>query len=214
MMDAVEHDPFAAGLALGEALRRTAADGFAFVPRALEHGFLLRLHREIEPAPFQRAEETVGQVRQEIEACNLPGDLRGYPVVDELRGALEAAARASGIRGLRTWRPGDVAVQRYRTGSVGITSHRDGRRFRRLVAVVTTEGSAGFAVRRERHGEVLDRWEAGPGSLVLLRGPGLAGNRDGRPFHEVSGPHEGVRYSIGFRMEAARPRGGGPSGPR
>ena len=213
-MHAVEHDPFVTGLDLGEAFRRTAADGFSFVPGALEHGFLLRLHRDIESAPFEPAEERVGQVRQEIEACTLPGDLRGYPAVEELRGALQAAARASGIRGLRTWRPGDVAVQRYRPGSVGITSHRDGKRFRRLVAVVTTEGSAGFAVRRERYGEVLERWNAGPGSLVLLRGPGLAGTGDGRPFHEVSGPREGVRYSVGFRMEAARPRGGAPSGPR
>lgn len=195
----------------------TASEGFAFVPGALVESFRLRLHGEVEAAPFEPAPGSVGQVRQETEACTLPPDLEGYPGVAELREILMAMARRSGVRGLRTWRPDDVAAQRYRPGSMGITSHRDGRRFRRLVAVFTTAGAARFAVRAERHGNVVAGWEAGPGSLVLLRGPGLAGARDGRPFHEVSGPHEGVRYSVGFRMEAATwpgAEGRRPSGPR
>jgi alkylated DNA repair dioxygenase AlkB len=199
----VSPDPFAPGNDLPDALRRTAAEGFAFVPAALDDGFRRRLQREVLAAPFAPAPETVGQVRQETEACTLPRALEGYPAVAELREALTTTARASRVRGLRTWRPDDVALQRYHAGSVGITSHRDGKRFRRLVAVVTVAGRAGFAVRRERHGEVIARWEAGPGGLILLRGPGLAGARDGRPFHEVSGPLEGVRYSVGFRMEVA-----------
>jgi alkylated DNA repair dioxygenase AlkB len=213
----VSPDPLASGIDLTEAFERTAAEGFAFVPAALNHGFRRRLHREIRGAPFVPAPETVGQVHQETEACTLSRALEGYPVVAELREALTAAARASRVRGLRTWRPDDVAVQRYHAGSMGITSHRDGKRFRRLVAVVTIAGTAAFTVRRERHGDVMAHWEAGPGSLVLLRGPGLAGARDGRPFHEVSGPLEGVRYSVGFRMERATwPGAAGlhPSGPR
>jgi hypothetical protein len=213
----VSHDPFTAGFDLRGAFRRTASEGFAFIPGALDAPFRRRLHREVQAALFEPAPGSVGQVRQEIETCTLPRDLEGYPEVAELREALMATARGSGVRGLLTWRPDDIAVQRYRPGSLGITSHRDGKRFRRLIAVLTAAGSAGFAVRTERHGEVVAGWEAGPGSLVLLRGPGLAGVRDGRLFHEVSGPREGVRYSVGFRMEVATgpgAEGRRPSGPR
>jgi hypothetical protein len=37
-----------------------------------------------------------------------------------------------------------------------------------------------------------------------LRGPGLRGLEDGRPFHAVRGPAAGQRYSLTFRMNAGR----------
>ena len=194
-------EPFRRSADLGAALRRVVEDGAAHVPRLLSEPFRRRLQEEIESLPMEPAPEAVGEVRQETETWDLPAGEAPPPAVEALRRSLVRVVRASALRGLRTWRPNDVAVQRYRPGSVGITSHRDGKRFRRLVAVVTTAGEAEFAIRRERHGEVVSRWTAGPGSLVLLRGPGLAGARDGRPFHEVSGPRGGVRYSVGFRME-------------
>jgi hypothetical protein len=40
---------------------------------------------------------------------------------------------------------------------------------------------------------------------VLMRGPGLAGNRDGRPFHLVDGPRRGERLSVGIRMALGGP---------
>ena len=195
----VPGEPFTVDLL--SALRRVVAEGHAHLRGVLEEADLDALLREIRDLPFEPAPPSPGEVRQELDAAALPPDLRRFPNVARLREGLMAAAAASGIRGLRTWRPNDIAAQRYRVGSLGITSHRDGKRFRRLVAVVTIAGSAEFAVRRERHGEVVARWVSGAGSLVLLRGPGLAGARDGRPFHEVSGPLEGVRYSVGFRME-------------
>ena len=42
-----------------------------------------------------------------------------------------------------------------------------------LVAIFTIEGSARFALCQTRAGEILQEWEAGPGSVTLLRGPGL-----------------------------------------
>lgn len=195
-------EPFRRSADLEPALRRVAEDGAAHVPRLLSEPFRRRLQEEIEWLPMEPAPETVGQVRQETETWDLPAGKAPPPAVAALRRSLVRVVRASGVRGLRTWRPNDVVVQRYLPGSVGITSHRDGKRFRRLVAVFTTAGEAEFAIRRERHGEIVGRWTAGPGSLTLLRGPGLAGARDGRPFHEVSGPRQGVRYSVGFRMEA------------
>jgi alkylated DNA repair dioxygenase AlkB len=197
-------EPFRRPADIHGALRGAAAEGAAHLPGLLTEPFRRRLQRQIESLPFQPAPEVVGEVRQETETWAPTEGSGSPPAVESLRRALVRAARESGIRGLRTWRPNDVAVQRYGPGSVGITSHRDGKRFRRLVAVVTTLGHAEFAIRRERRAEVVARWTVGPGGLVLLRGPGLAGARDGRPFHEVSGPRAGGRYSIGFRMEVRR----------
>jgi hypothetical protein len=47
---------------------------------------------------------------------------------------------------------------------------------------------------------IIQEWEAGPGSLTLLRGPGLLDAEDGRPFHTVHGPAAGRRFSITFRI--------------
>jgi hypothetical protein len=83
----------------------------------------------------------------------------------------------------------------------------DGRWYRRLVVVATVYGRAPFAICGSRDpDDVVERWMAGPGDLVLMRGPGLAGHRDGRPFHLVEGPRRGERLSLGVRM-SARPRG-------
>ena len=196
-------EPFVPGVDLDDPLHRAAAEGAAFVPQALDPSFLLSLRGELAGVPVQPAPERIGEVRQETEAAPLPPDLEGYPLTSTLRAALVGGARSSGIRGLATWEPNDVAVQRYRPGTLGITSHRDGKRFRRLVAVFTVAGRARFAIREERRGPVIAEWVAGPGALILLRGPGLAGTRDGRPFHEVSGPRRGVRSSLAFRMRTA-----------
>jgi hypothetical protein len=197
-------EPFEAGALEADAFRRVARVGAAFVGAAVERSFLRRLRTELGDLTFTAAPTELGEVRQETEASTLPHRLGGFPATAALRRALVTAARASGVRGLRTWRPDDVSVQRYATGALGITSHRDGRRFRRLVAVVTLRGQARFAIRGGRHGAVLAEWEVGPGDLMLMRGPGLAGARDGRPFHEVSGPREGARSSVAFRMDAGK----------
>ncbi|GAA4864325.1 hypothetical protein [Actinomycetospora straminea] len=56
----------------------------------------------------------------------------------------------------------------------------------------------------DRAGTTVRAWEAGTGSLVLLRGPGLAGVEDGRPLHAVDGPREGRRTSVTFRATGTR----------
>jgi hypothetical protein len=90
---------------------------------------------------------------------------------------------------------------------VGVTSHLDGRWYRRLVAVFTVGGSARFEVRSSREGELLERWEARAGSVTLMRAPGLAGVRDGRPYHAVHGPSRGTRCSLALRMRVDQPAG-------
>ena len=96
------------------------------------------------------------------------------------------------MRGLRTLSINEAGVVLYRPGSIGITSHLDGKRHRRLVIVLTLYGTAEFALCRDpqRDGRP-ELGEPEPGSITLLRGPGLAGGRDGRPFHRVGTPKAG-----------------------
>jgi len=198
----------ATGLDLRRPLQASAQRGYAHVSQAIDASFLRKLWKELESGPFQRFEGSFGLVRQEIDGYDVLDPMEGFLLVAELRDELAGLLRrhGRGIRGLATWWPNEAGVARYHPGSIGITPHLDGKWYRRLVAVVTVHGTAPFSVCRDRDGEVLERWDAGPGSLTLMRGPGLAGSRDGRPFHTVQGPRRGTRCSLGYRMNT-RPAG-------
>jgi hypothetical protein len=194
---------------LSAALRQVAARGFAHVDGLVSEAFLRDLRREVEGGPLRRMEGSFGAagVRMEIDGYDLEAPFEGFPALTDLAGSFTARVRSDGaqIRGLRTWRPSEAGVAVYRSGSVGVTSHLDGRWYRRLVAVFTVAGSARFEVRSSREGDLLDRWEARAGSVTLMRAPGLAGVRDGRPYHAVHGPPRGTRCSLALRMRVDRP---------
>lgn len=193
---------FVPGLGLDQALQTVAGEGFAFVPRALAEDFRRSLQQEVQACPFQPVPGEIGPVRQETEECVIPTPMDRYPLMARLSGEMVALVRDHGraVAGLEAWVPTAAFVQRYRPGALGITPHLDGKRFGLLVAVFTTKGSAQFSIHETRSGPVVARWEAAPGSLVLLRGPGLAGVDDGRPFHAV-GPCDQGRYSVSFRTD-------------
>jgi hypothetical protein len=195
---------------LAAALARTAAQGFAHVDEILEPSFARALRREIERGPLRRMAGEFGKagVRMEIDGFDVAAPFEGFPLLGALSDALVERVRADagGIRGLRTWRPNEAGIGIYRPASVGITAHLDGRWYRRLVAVFTVAGSAGFQVRSSREGDALETWWARAGGVTLMRGPGLAGVRDGRPYHAVQGPRRGIRCSVALRM-----RSGGPT---
>jgi hypothetical protein len=192
------------GIELASALRRTADLGHAHLDGALEPAARRALWREIQAGPLRSMRGTFGRagVRMEIDGFDVPAPFEGFPAMAELAAVFGDAVRTRGrgVRGLATWRPNEAGAGVYRPGSVGITAHLDGRWYRRLVAVFTLVGSAPFEVRDGREGALVERWRAGPGSLTLLRGPGLGGARDGRPFHTVRGPSRGVRCSLALRF--------------
>ena len=194
---------------LRTALRDTASNGFAHVDGLVEPPLLRALRRELDAGPLRRMAGTFGKagVRMEIDGFDLEAPFDGFPAVYELAAAFEERVRrdGDGIRGLRTWSPIEAGAARYRPGSVGVTAHMDGRWYRRLVAVFTVAGSARFEVRASREGRMLERWDALAGSVTLIRGPGLAGVRDGRPYHAVYGPRRGVRWSLALRMRSDAP---------
>jgi hypothetical protein len=196
---------------LTPALRSTAERGYAHLDGVLDPAFARALWREIRSGPLRRMEGTFGAagVRMQIDGFDVTDPFEGFPRLRELRDAFAERVRAqgAGIRGLATWRPNEAGIGVYRPGWVGVTSHLDGRWYRRLVAVFTVVGSAPFQVLASRAGEPLEAWDARSGGLTLMRGPGLAGLRDGRPYHAVAGPRRGVRCSVALRMSVRGPRG-------
>lgn len=197
-------DPRAVELVdLAEPLARVRRTGAAFVPRALTESCCEQLRRELSGVAFETAHGSYGphRVRQESDVY-ITSDFGAYPVLRRLRDELEARVHAGGVS---RWRPDEVSVQRYRPGAVGISPHLDHKRYRYLVASFTIEGEAPFTQCRDRDGDPIATWGAGPGTLVLLRGPGLDDADDGRPLHAVAAPATGTRISLGFRMIGLNP---------
>jgi hypothetical protein len=195
------------------ALRAASETGAAFVADAVPADVLSAVAAELAPAPFAPLPEHSGRARQQGEIFVLTGEFCGYPAVRLLRDRLTSALRAAGdgIGGLDRWHPNDVSLQRYLASGIGITPHLDLKRYHYLVAVVTVEGTAEFTLCRNREGEPIAAWQASPGSLVLLRGPGLGGVEDGRPLHMVAGPVAGRRTSLGIRMDTRPDAASAPS---
>jgi hypothetical protein len=193
-------------LDLGRPLQALREADAAFIPLALSEPSRQQLQREIEDGPFQRLPDQIGPVRQEADLFVITGDMASYPAVSRLRAEFVTRLRQGGsqLAGLARWWPNQAYVQRYEPGTLGVSPHLDSKRFAVLVAIFTIEGSARFALCQTRAGEVIQEWEAGPGSLTLLRGPGLLDTEDQRPFHTVHGPTAGRRLSITLRMNQER----------
>jgi hypothetical protein len=196
-------------LDLGHPLEELTRVGAAFVPHALSESFRQHLQREVQAGPFERLPDQIGPVRQEVDLFVLSGTIAASPAVARLRAEFVTRLRQDGpqIPGLARWWPNEAYVQRYEPGALGVSPHVDSKRFAVLVAIFTTEGSARFALCQDRAGEIIQEWETGPGSLTLLRGPGLLDAEDNRPFHTVCGPAAGRRFSITFRMNQQRRQG-------
>lgn len=200
----------APGLDLGDALHACARIGHARVASALPTDFLGPLRIEVDGGPFRPFGESFGPVRQQIDGYDVRIPATGFPLLTALCRDLKDVVRRQGrgVRGLATWAPNEVGITHYVPGSIGITPHMDGKWYRRIVVVATVYGRASFAICGSRDPEdVIERWTAGPGDLVLMRGPGLARVRDGRPLHLVAGPRRGERLSLGIRMSQRPPSG-------
>jgi hypothetical protein len=117
-------------------LGEVTAQGAAFAARAVDQPCCAQLVAELGSEPCEPVAPVIGQVRQQAEAFEVPVDqLRPrYPVLADLCGELVDQVQR---HGLPEWLPNEVAIQRYQPGSLGITPHRDQRRFAQLVAVTS-----------------------------------------------------------------------------
>jgi hypothetical protein len=191
---------------LRRALERVRDVGRAVVNGALSEARCAAIVREVAERSFERLPPTIGPVRQETELLLLTGEFGEVPSVAGLRDEFVAAIRdqAPDRTELGDWWPNEAYIQRYEAGALGVTAHVDSKRFVLLIVVFTLLGSSEFLLCEGRTGSVIETWQTRPGTLVLLRGPGLGGLEDGRQFHAVRGPAAGQRYSLTFRMNAGR----------
>ena len=142
------------------------------------------------------------RVSQDFEVC-FPAPRQG--VFDGLAGLLENTVAAAAV----TMKPspldiplelGDFAIQRYPAGSTGIGIHRDGKRYRGLVFIITLAGQSRLFSCSTREGEGRRTIDDRPGRVVILSAEGYAGREgeDARPLHGVDRV-TGGRLSLGFR---------------
>ena len=146
------------------------------------------------------------RVRQDFEVC-FPAPRIG--AFDHLAALLEGSIMAASDDrpGLVTDLPvdlADFAIQRYPPGSAGIGIHRDGKRYRGIVVIVTLDGRSRLFTCDDREGGNKRPIDDRPGRIVLLSAEGFAGREgdDARPLHGVDRV-TGGRLSLGFRCGPA-----------
>ena len=142
------------------------------------------------------------QVSQDFEVC-FPAPRVG--VFDSLARLLEDTVEAANqqVHPAPLAAPvdlADFAIQRYPAGSTGIGIHRDGKRYRGLVFIVTLAGRSRLFSCDTRLGDGLRAIDDRPGRVVILSAEGFAGRagEDARPLHGVDRV-TGGRLSLGFR---------------
>jgi len=176
----------------------------ALAPEA-RHGLVAAL----ESAAFQRAPERVGDVSQDFDLLVMkprlgPAAQALSPLLalaEEYAALLRARPMSLDEPWLADFVPTDIHVQRYGRGSAGISPHRDGRRFIKLISVFSLGSPAEFRLFRDRRGSPLRRYQLDCGDMLLLRAPGFTERPSAGPLHSVSGPAGEVRYSITLRMK-------------
>jgi hypothetical protein len=191
--------------ALARALARLATKDALSLP-LLDGAARRRLTAATAHLSFRPARPVVGEgaaaVYQEFEICMpIPAgsvfhDMAAAleDLVNQALGCLPAPPIA------RPFHFNDAVVQRYERGALGITAHRDHRRYQGLIVVLPLSGAARFFVCADRAGRAAREIPAPPGSIVLMRGLGYAGRRD-RPFHFVRDIGR-RRLSLGLRYDA------------
>ena len=87
---------------------------------------------------------------------------------------------------LADWVADDMSLHRYDDLAVGLSFHRDNKRFFGMIAVLSLEGVSDFLIKDAA--EQIHEFELTPGDLTLTRGTGLYPTEDGRnlsPDHAV-----------------------------
>ena len=142
------------------------------------------------------------RVFQDFDVC-FPAPREG--VFAQLATLLETTLQQAGAQMTSSPLPPDIvlndfAIQRYPSGSRGIGIHRDGKRYRGIVVIVTLAGKSRLFTCTDRQGSGIQRIDDRPGRIVLLSAEGFAA-REGeqaRPLHGVDRVLSG-RLSLGFR---------------
>ncbi len=195
---------FVVGVAdMAAALARLGEDGAASLP-VLADDYRFWLLEEAGRAPYREARKVVGTgdraVQQELDyCCEFAADSRFHDLKQRFQALVDAAAARLGRYPFATPLDlGDMMLQRYDPGPIGVTPHRDHARYVNIACLFTLAGESRFGLCDDRSGTGARTVDAAPGTVILLRAPGFDGPRD-RPFHFVS-DITSERYSFGLRQ--------------
>lgn len=90
---------------------------------------------------------------------------------------------------LSVWQADEVSMHQYDDPEIGLSRHRDNRRFWGVVAVLTVEGVSDFVIYDRGNERVI---EAEPGVLMLMRATNLTGDPVNQPYQTTMNPEHGV----------------------
>lgn len=187
-------------------LREVASYGGVFVERAFTDEYLAYLLEEVEHLDYgeynSSDKDPVYEKHRDFRARVYQTDT-SIPRLTELVEQIGWRVRIPNIRGVNNhlFYPDDVNVWRYSDKSSAIGKHRDYSHDLHLIVCVTLAGYCTLEYWGEDKSNPKPKlWQAGPGSLMLLRGPGLCAN-DTRPYHAVNAPVRGERISIIVRQD-------------
>ncbi|MGH9282154.1 MAG: hypothetical protein ACRD0S_04385 [Acidimicrobiales bacterium] len=193
----------------GAVLDRVARWGVAVVRGALSQQQCGDLLAEADRTGqrFLDLPRRVNGVHQHAEQLAARVDDPSRPALGRLVATLrQALASQAPWTGLRHFVPTEARYMRYSGRSSGLGVHRDGKCYALIVCVFSLAGTAPFSVLSDDDDEPSLDVLVHAGDLVLLRAPGLAGGRDGRPRHAVGAPLAGSRVSLTLRMVKVHPR--------
>lgn len=208
---------FVSDIRLEDRLKDTAKHGFSFCLQALTRDFCKCLYTELKTGPFELFFDLSLGVYQKFSVFSpdyfCKNTLQEYPLLRELGDNLGqlVRARAGSVKPLRHWQPNDVAVQCYSDKFEAIGKHRDFASDIHLVASFTVCGTGELHMFDSRDDmKPSNILQTGPGSLLLMRAPGLVDSTDDiRPVHMVMPPISAPRISVTYRL-ATKPGLKGP----
>lgn len=98
------------------------------------------------------------------------------------------------------WRPNELTFHKYDDSDVGLSRHKDSKRFVGVIAIASLEGKCDFGIWREGKTTL---YPTEPGDLLLMRAPGLIKtDQDIRPEHSVVNIRTPIRTSMTLRQDA------------
>lgn len=139
-----------------------------------------------------------GIVREEVASCSVKdeGSLF-FQTADRVARFVTELCSVTG-QGFPQFPKPHVALQKYEAGSLGITPHRDEKKYGLVIAIIPLVGKGDLSTCDDRAGNNPHKQDTAPGNLVLLRAPGYAGMHV-RPMHVVNNITE-ERIVLGVRF--------------
>ncbi len=167
--------------------------------------FIFKLIEQASNLHFRKAKTLVGNsVTQDFEVC-FPALRDG--AIDTLATSIESlfleAINSLDEPPIKSPKFNDIAMQRYVSGSVGISPHKDHKKYISVIIIVTLSGRSNFCVCEDRDGINAKILDDRPGNILILPATGfkVINNVFNRPIHFVNNISDG-RLSIGLRQNS------------